>query len=102
MGLTKKYAKGKAICSVTFSLPKEAVKTAKTAYLVGEFNNWQIHATPMKKATDGSFESTLRLKAGKEYQYRYLIDDQTWENDYKADKYVPSAYGACDNSVVIV
>ncbi len=102
MGLTKKYAKGNTTCSVMFNLPKEAVKTAKTAYLVGEFNNWQIHSTPMKKATDGSFNATLALKAGREYQYRYLIDDKTWENDFKADKYVPSSYGACDNSVVIV
>jgi len=102
MSLMKKYAKAKNTCSVTFSHPREAVKTAKTVHLVGEFNDWQLHATPMKKATDGSFKTTLELKAGKEHQYRYLIDDQKWENDYKADKYVVSAYGQCENSVVII
>ena len=102
MGLTKKYVKAKNACNVTFSVPKEAVRTAKTVHLVGEFNDWQLHATPMKKAADGSFTATLKLKAGKEHQYRYLIDDMKWENDYKADKYVVSAYGQCENSVVIV
>jgi 1,4-alpha-glucan branching enzyme len=102
MGLMKKYVKAKNTCSVTFSLPKEAVKTAKTVHLVGEFNKWQIHTTPMKKAADGSFKVTLEMKTGHEHQYRYLIDDQKWENDYQADKYVTSAYGQCENSVVIV
>ncbi|OPX39712.1 MAG: glycoside hydrolase, partial [Desulfobacteraceae bacterium 4484_190.3] len=25
-----------------------------------------------------------------------------WENDWDADKYLPSIYGSCENSVVIV
>lgn len=99
MALIKKYTKDKKTCKVTFSLPKAE---AKIAYLAGEFNKWQIHATPMKKEADGSFTVTLSLKAGREYQFRYLLEDKTWENDFKADKYVPSAFGACENSVVIV
>jgi hypothetical protein len=102
MGLIKKYAKGKNTCSVTFSHPKEAVKTAKNVHLVGEFNDWQEKRTPMIKSKDGSLKVALELKTGMEYQYRYLIDGKTWENDFQADKYVPSSYGACDNSVVIV
>jgi len=102
MGLIKKYAKGNGTCRVTFSLPKETVRTAKNVHLVGEFNDWQEKRTPMVKSKDGSLRVVLDLKAGREYQYRYLIDGTTWENDFKADKYVPSPYGACDNSVVIV
>ena len=102
MGLEKKHLKGKPLCKVTFILPKEAGKIAKSVHLVGEFNKWQIHATPMKKTKDGSYKTTLELEPGKEYQYRYLIDDKIWENDWKADKYVPSPYGACENSVVIL
>lgn len=102
MGLMKKYTKTKKTCSVTFSIPKEAVKAAKTVHLVGEFNKWNIHATPMKRADDGSFKITLEMKTGQEYEYRYLIDDRRWENDYKADKYVVSSYGQCENSVVMV
>jgi 1,4-alpha-glucan branching enzyme len=102
MGLMKKYSKTKNTCSVTFTLPKETAKTAKIVHLVGEFNKWGIHATPMKKAADGSFKATLEFKVGKEHQYRYLIDDQRWETDTQADKYESSAYGQCENSVVVV
>jgi 1,4-alpha-glucan branching enzyme len=102
MGLMKKYAKDKDTCFVTFSLPKEAVKTARRVHLVGEFNNWQQRHTPMVKLKDGSSAVGLELKTGREYQYRYLIDGKIWKNDFQADKYMPSPYGACDNSVVIV
>jgi 1,4-alpha-glucan branching enzyme len=102
MGLIKKYAKSNNTCSVTFSLPKEAVKSCKNVHLVGEFNDWQEQRTPMIKSKDGSLKVALELKAGREYQYRYLIDGKTWENDFQADKYMPSSYGACDNSVVVV
>jgi 1,4-alpha-glucan branching enzyme len=102
MGLIKKYAKNNGTCSVTFSLPKEAVKTAQNVHLVGEFNDWQEQRTAMIKSRDGSLKVAVDLMAGREYQYRYLIDGKTWENDTKADKYVHSPYGACENSVVIV
>jgi len=44
----------------------------------------------------------VKLKTGREYQYRYLIDGRNWQNDVQADKYVHSSYGACENSVVMV
>jgi len=102
MGLIKKYTKDRGTCSVTFSLPKEVVGAAKGAHLVGEFNGWQEQGTAMIRSKDGSLKVALELKAGREYQYRYLIDGRTWQNDFKADKYVPSPFGACENSVVIV
>ncbi|HNQ97975.1 MAG TPA: isoamylase early set domain-containing protein, partial [Treponemataceae bacterium] len=48
------------------------------------------------------FSITLVLEQGREYQFRYLMDESRWENDWAADKYSPSQYGNCDNSVVIV
>ena len=41
---------------------------------------------------DGSFSAKLELDAGREYQFRYLIDGSRWENDWKADKYIPAPY----------
>ena len=102
MGVTKKYLKSKPICKVTFSIPAEAVKSAKTVYLVGEFNDWSIDTVPMKKLKNGSFKITLDLEVGREYQFRYLIDETNWENDWDADNYVYSPFGDCENSVVIV
>lgn len=102
MSLKKQYLKNKPICKVTFKLSKEAVGTARTAHLVGEFNGWDVYRTPMKKLKDGTFTVTLDLDVGREYQFRYLIDETVWENDWNADKYVPAPFGNCENSVVVV
>jgi len=102
MSLKKQFLKGKPVCKVTFNLPKEAAKGAKTVHVVGEFNNWDVYATPMKQLKNGSFAVTVDLAPGAEYQFRYLIDEAIWENDWNADKYLPSQYGNCENSVVIV
>jgi 1,4-alpha-glucan branching enzyme len=100
MSLKKKYLKNKPLCKVTFSLPQKAAQSAKTVNLVGEFNDWDKQATPMKKLKDGSFTEVLDLETGREYQFRYLIDGETWENDWEADKYIFSHFGVCENSVV--
>jgi 1,4-alpha-glucan branching enzyme len=102
MSVSKRYLRTKPVGKVTFRLPKEAVKSAKQVFLVGEFNGWNATATPMKKLKNGDFTVTVDLEAGREYQYRYLIDGLIWENDWKADKYAPSPYAQVDNSVVIV
>ena len=102
MSLKKKYLKSKPICKVSFEVPKEAAKQADEIYIVGEFNDWNTSATPMKKLKNGKFTSTLDLNVGREYQFRYLLDGEEWENDWQADKYVPNSYGDCENSVVVV
>ena len=56
----------------------------------------------MKKLKNGTFKVKLTLEAGKEYQFRYLLDGKRWENDGAADKYVPAPFSYTDNSVVIV
>ncbi len=86
---------------VTFTLPKEAVQTAMSVSVVGEFNNWNIvDGIELKKQKDGSFITTLELEAGKEYQYRFLINGEVWENAWDAPKYVETAFGTF-NSVVL-
>jgi len=102
MSLKKQYAKNKQTCKVTFKLSKIMTKAAENVHLVGEFNGWNMSANPMKKNKDGSFSTTVSLPVGREYQFRYLLDWNTWENDDCADKYVPSPYGDSDNSVVTV
>ena len=102
MSIKKQYLKSKPVCKVTFCLPKEAARSATQVNIVGEFNDWDVRATPMKKLKNGNFTVTLDLEAGREYQYRYLIDEKYWENDWCADNYVRAPFGNSDNSVVIV
>jgi 1,4-alpha-glucan branching enzyme len=100
--IIKKYVKSKPVCKVTFDLPAQAIEGAKKVHLVGEFNDWQTTATPMKKSKEGGFKVTLELEKGKEYQFRYLINETKWENDWQADSYVPNNLTFEENSVVTV
>ena len=97
----KKYLKTSPVCKVTFSLPKKAVASAHNVYLVGDFNGWSKTSTPMKRLKNGTFTTTLVLQRNRQYQFRYLINGQRWENDWNADKYVPNIYGS-ENSVAFV
>ena len=97
--LKKTYAKTGRTCRVTFKLPTEV--EAENALLVGDFNGWSDAASPMKRLRDGSFSATVSLEAGQEYRFRYLLDNQRWENDWAADAYQANPYGS-DDSIVAV
>ncbi len=98
--MTKGYLKNKkGVCKVTFELPKEV--GADSAAVVGDFNNWDKNATPMKRKRDGSFSAAINLEAAKEYRFRYWLDDSRWENDWNADAYVPNKFGTEDSVVRI-
>ena len=103
MAITKQFVKSKSVYKVTFTVPAEAAEEAKKVALVGEFNGWNPEeAIALKKQKDGSFKGTLELGAG-EYQFRYILDDAKWENDWAADKYVAAGVDATvENSVVVL
>ena len=100
--MKKRFLKTKPVCKVTFELPHEAARDARKVALVGEFNSWDTESTLMKRRKDGSYSITLDLPANREYQFKYLIDGECWENDWSADSYLPNDIGDCENSVVVV
>ena len=102
MSLKKQYLKSKPICKVTFKLKASEANNAGTAKLLGDFNAWDIQGEPMKKLKNGDFTQTVNLPAEAEYQFRYLLDGENWENDWEADAYLPSPVSFDDNSVVRV
>ena len=101
-GIKKEYLKSRKVCKVTFRLPKIAAVGAKSVHIVGDFNDWGIYANPMKRLKNGDYTIRLELEPAREYQFRYLINESKWENDWNADKYVKSPYGDSDNSVVVL
>jgi 1,4-alpha-glucan branching enzyme len=100
MAVQKKFLKSKPICKCTFSLPKEAAPSAKEVALVGDFNDWVPQTHPLKQLKSGEFKIVVDLEVGKKYEFRYLIDGETWENDWQADEYIPVDGLAIENSVV--
>lgn len=95
--LKKRYLKSRNSVQVTF-YTAEAIN-ADSIFLVGDFNNWDESATPMKPLKDGRFKVMLELEPERDYEFRYLVDGHEWHNDWEADCYVPNVHGS-DNCVV--
>lgn len=101
MSIEKKYLKTKPVCKVKFVAPKALTEKAKKIYLAAEFNGWQFSENELTKQKNGDFATTIDLEPG-EYAFRYVLDGEHWENDFDADKYVPSGVMGVENSVVVV
>lgn len=98
--MNKSYLKTKkSTVKVTFEL--SPAQQAQAAVVVGEFNNWDPSATPMKRKKDGSFSVALNLESGKKYRYKYYLDGQRWENDPQADSVAPNIFGTQDSVLVV-
>jgi len=100
MSIKKQYLKKQPLCKVTFRIPEEIGRSAETAHVVGEFNNWDYFSTPMKKLKKGAFTTSINLEKGRAYQFRYLLDNRNWQNEGDADKFVPTPFGDSENSVI--
>jgi 1,4-alpha-glucan branching enzyme len=93
--LTKKFFKTKDEADITFEFERSDVTCVS---LVGDFNNWQAITMKFNKKSK-SFKTKLRLPTGHQFNFRYLLNDSEWENDYQADQYLPNIFGS-ENSVV--
>lgn len=100
--IKKQFLKSKPVCKVTFTIAPEAAENAEQVELVGDFSDWTKSPISMKKLKNGTFKTTLDLETGKDYQFRYVIDGQKWENDWEADSYVPNNMTFEENSVVSI
>ncbi|WP_158969012.1 isoamylase early set domain-containing protein [Paraglaciecola sp. L3A3] len=102
MAFKKQYLKSKDVCKVTFKLSKTEASEAEKVNLVGDFNDWERESLPMKKLKNGDFTATVNLTKDTSYQFRYLLDNEKWENDWQADAYEKSPVSLEENSVVKV
>ena len=67
--------------------------------MCGDFNGWSPIATPMKRHSDGHWETTVALAPGR-YQYKLIVDGE-WIADPAAQKNLPNEHCSL-NSVVEV
>jgi 1,4-alpha-glucan branching enzyme len=101
MSIKKQFHETKPVCKVTFKLTKDIASSANKVNLAGDFNNWDTNSIPMKQLKGGEYSVTIALQKGKEYQFKYLIDGNSWLNDKEADKLVPNEFQT-ENSVIIL
>jgi predicted flap endonuclease-1-like 5' DNA nuclease len=98
--MKKEYLAKKGKYKVTFALPKQALEGHKDVVLLGDFNDWDRSGIPMV-SENGHYKADLELTAGR-YEFRYLIDNEKWENDWQADGYVSSPFTGIENSVIVL
>lgn len=72
---------------------------AKKVSLVGNFNQWNTEANPMKKDKKGTWKAALPLEPGR-YEYRFFADG-SWENDPSCSCRVANEFGG-ENCVRVV
>ena len=68
--------------------------------LVGDFNAWNRSGQTMRRTPAGPWEITVELAPGR-YQYKFLVNDNQWLADPKAQGSAPNQYGST-NSVIEV
>jgi len=99
MALTKTIIKSSSTYKVEFSLPLEAAPKSKEIIVLGEFNDWNKAKAPVLKKKKNQFVGSMNVSPGS-YEFRYLIDDTYWINDWAADNYVPAPFAGVENSVL--
>lgn len=75
--------------SFSFTAP-----TATNVLIAGDFTNWERNPIPLKRETDGAWNTTVELDAG-DHRYRFLVDGQ-WQDDPECTLRVPNPYGTED------
>jgi hypothetical protein len=81
---------------VVFELP--AHLWADQVFVVGDFNGWDICATPLQQARDGRWRAVVDLPAGCRCEFRYLVDGR-WLLDTYADGFTTGLDGT-ENCIV--
>ena len=99
MSIQKQFLKSKPECKVTFSIK---AKEAKKVEVAGVFNNWQAKAMPLKKLKNGTFKGSINLPTNNAYEFKYVIDGESWINDDSADKYVWNDFSASENGLLVI
>lgn len=82
--------------SVTF---KYRAPEAKSVFLAGSFNGWNVAANQMKRSKDGTWSTTVNLLPG-EYEYLFIVDGE-WKTDPQCEPRYLNRYGGY-NSLLIV
>ena len=74
--------------------------SAQSVHLAGDFNNWSTSSDALTKTADGTWSIVKKLEPGS-YQYKFFIDDGTWEEDKANPNTADDGFGG-KNSVVTV
>ena len=98
MSIKKQFVKTKPVCKVTFSVE---AKTANSASVVGDFNNWNPEAGALDKLKNGTFKGAFDLNKDTTYEFKYVIDGE-FVNEPEADSFRWNEFAGAENSVLSI
>jgi predicted flap endonuclease-1-like 5' DNA nuclease len=98
--IKKSFVKAKKQYKVTFEVPNEQVGKGRDVRVLGTFNGWSWDKGLPMSGGKSAYKADIHLAPG-EYQFRYLVDNQEWKNDWDAPGYTASGY-ASDNCVLLL
>ena len=81
--MIKRQKSGDCTIKVTFAISLEEAPLATS--VVGDFNDWDPLATPLKKRTNGTRSASVVLSAGEVVRFKYLTEGGRWFTDADAD-----------------
>jgi 1,4-alpha-glucan branching enzyme len=68
--------------------------------LAGDFNGWNQSSHLLQQTHgDRDWHITLDLKPDRTYRFRYLVNDEEWMDDDRADGYEANPFGGFDSIV---
>lgn len=75
-----KISKGSdPLVKVTFILRREECDGAVS--VVGDFNDWNPSAMPLRKRSNGTRSASIELPPGTSYRFKYLAEGDNWFGD---------------------
>jgi 1,4-alpha-glucan branching enzyme len=86
--MAKTTKKNTKVMKTEFSL---VAPEAKSAFIAGDFNQWNPYSHSLKKDKQGAWKISLPLNPGR-YEYRFFVDEQ-WQNDPKCSSLVENPFG---------
>ena len=69
----------KGTVRVTFALPRDTPSGAVS--VVGDFNDWDPFAHPLRRRANGTRSATVTVTAGRTLHFRYLAEGGIWFDD---------------------
>jgi hypothetical protein len=81
------------VVQLTFEAPR-----ANAVSVVGDWNGWDPTAHSLSDPdADGTWSIELRVEAGKEYQYQFIVDGEKWVPDPNAAIHVSDGFGGTNS-----
>jgi len=76
---------------VAFALDKDDPRLP--AAVLGDFNQWDFDADPLKPRSNDTWSAVVMLEKGKTYHFRYRSLGGQWFNDDQADGFEVDKHG---------